>query len=138
MGSYHELISIPTIGDRLEYLRRCQKVGQSIWEEQRVLNQAFYHSREWKRVRDAVIVRDDGCDLAMPDYPIHDRPIIHHIEPITLEQLTSGDPAIFDLENLILCSHNTHNYIHYGRRGNLPWGWDVPERTPNDTCPWKV
>lgn len=138
MGSYHELISIPTIGDRLEYLRRCQKVGQSIWEEQRALNQTFYHSREWKRVRDAVIVRDDGFDLAMPGYPVVDRPIIHHIEPITLEQLTGGDPAIFDLENLILCSHNTHNCIHYGRRGNLPWGWDVPERTPNDTCPWKV
>lgn len=137
MGSYHELTSIPTIGERLEYLRRCQTVGQSIWEADRVFNQTFYHSKEWRSLRHDIIVRDNGWDLAVPDYPISDRPIVHHIDPITMDQLSNGDPSIFDPENLILCSHLTHNYIHYGRRGDLPWGWSVPERSPNDTCPWK-
>lgn len=137
MGSYHELITIPTIEERLNYLRNSRRVGESIWGHGRYFNQAFYRSQQWQHLRHKIIIRDNGNDLAMEGYPAGYRAIVHHINPITLEQLEREDPAILDPDNLILCGFQTHNMIHSGLDGQTPFGWTMPVRTANDTCPWR-
>lgn len=137
MGSYRELISIPTIKDRLDYLRRCRVGMPDGWGNYRQFNQVFYHSAQWQSLRDKIIIRDDGCDLAMPGYPVGFRAIIHHINPVTLDQLEREDPALLDPDNLILCGFATHNIIHMGRARETPYSWMANTRSPNDTCPWK-
>ena len=132
---YSKLITIPSFEVRFRYLKLDGVVGKSTFGSERYLNQILYSSPEWKRLRNHIILRDNGCDLGMDGYDIYGRIIIHHLEPITVEDVVSGNPRVFDPENLVCVSHATHNAIHYGDE-NLIIG--VPaERTKNDTCPWK-
>ena len=135
--SYSELISIPTFEERYEYLRIGGRVGEETFGCNRQINQQLYTKDiRWKLLRPEIIVRDDGCDLAMPDFRIYDRVIIHHINPIRIEDFMNNNPIIFDPENLICVSFRTHQAIHYGDRTLLP---QVPvERKKNDTCLWRV
>lgn len=132
--SYHELIRLDSYEDRFRYLRLNGVVGKDTFGFDRYLNQAFYTSREWRSVRDKVIIRDNGCDLACPDRLIGRRIQIHHINPVTLEQLEDNDPMLFDLDNLICTDPNTHLAIHYGDESLLVKDY-VPRR-PGDTKLW--
>lgn len=137
MRSYSELITLPTFEERFEYLKLDGDVGDETFGFDRYLNQRFYRSAEWKRIRDAVIVRDNGCDLGIEDRQLYDRIVIHHMNPINQRDLINHmDSMVIDPEFLICCSHNTHNAIHYGD-DSLIVKSTLTERTPNDTCPWK-
>lgn len=133
--SYRELLTIPTFEERYNYLRLHGEVGIATFGFDRYLNQRLYKSHEWKLLRNKIIVRDEGCDLAFPDQPCFGRAIVHHLNPITEEMLVAGDESIFDLDNLVLCSLQTHNAIHYGDPSQLRQ--DYVARRPNDTCPWR-
>lgn len=132
---YSELITFLTFEERFRYLKLDGKVGEDTFGFDRYLNQVFYRSQKWKSIRDYVIVRDNGCDLAMEGYEIHGRILIHHMNPISLKDLETESEFLLDPEYLITTVHNTHNAIHYGDESLL---FAVPvERTKNDTCPWK-
>lgn len=132
---YSELITIPTFIERYRYLKIGGRVGADTFGHDRYLNQILYHSGEWLDFRDEIIIRDNGCDLAHPEFEIHDRILIHHINPITVEDVLRRDPKIFDPENVISTVLNTHNAIHYGDESRLML---LPiTRTKNDTCPWR-
>lgn len=132
---YSELITIPTFIERYQYLKIGGRVGADTFGHDRYLNQILYHSGEWLDFRDDIIIRDNGCDLAHPDFEIHGRILIHHINPITVEDVLRRDPKIFDPENVISTVLNTHNAIHYGDESQLML---LPiTRTKNDTCPWR-
>lgn len=134
--SYSELIRIPSYEERYEYLKLGGSVGELTFNGHRYLNQKFYSSDpEWQRVKREVILRDNGCDMAHKDYPIGKRLIVHHLNPITIDDLIKRDPKIFDLDNLICVSHNTHNAIHYGDISLL--ALPPVERFAFDTCPWR-
>jgi hypothetical protein len=134
--SYHELIFLPTFNERLKYLATKQRVSDLTFNGNRYLNQALYNSHEWKKIRRRVIIRDLGCDLALPDYPITSGKIlIHHINPITAEDVLNHTEKVFDMDNLVCVSFDTHQLIHYGVMDKLEPV--VTERKPNDTCPWK-
>ena len=135
MKSYSELIRIPSFEERFQYLRINGIVGEETFGCDRYLNQIFYKSEEWKRIRRRVIIRDNGYDLAWDEYEIKGIIIIHHINPITKEDILDRSSKLFDLENLICTSVNTHKAIHYGNEEMLPK--KIVERTMNDTCPWK-
>lgn len=133
--SYSELMALPTYLERYLYLRIGGKVGQATFGYDRYLNQILYTSDEWRSFRNDIIIRDKGCDLACAGYELHSRIIVHHINPITVEDVLNRDPKVFDPENVICVSHNTHQAIHYGDETMLP---QLPvERTRNDTCPWR-
>ena len=133
---YSELIKLPTLVERYEYLRTYSKIGEETFGGQRMLNQYLYTTNPlWKSVRRKVIIRDNGFDLGLEGYSIVGKIIVHHINPLTKEQILNFDPCIFDEENLISCSHDTHNAIHYGDKSLLPQ--DPIERRPFDTCPWR-
>ena len=132
---YSELITIPTFIERYRYLRLGGKVGEDTFGFDRYLNQIFYKDPEWLRTRDLVIIRDGGCDLAVPDREILSRILVHHINPITKEDIINRDPKLFDLENLISTVKNTHDAIHYGDENLLII--EPIERSQNDTCPWR-
>lgn len=132
--TYEELIAIPTFEDRFEYLKLSRRVGEDTFGSMRFVNQSFYHSREWRRVRNEVIVRDQGCDLAHPDYPIYGRIQVHHLNPITLDDIENGSEFLLNPRYLVCVSDRTHNAITYGSSDLIPKPW-FP-RTPNDTCPW--
>lgn len=132
---YSKVILIPEFLDRYEYLKIGGTVGRETFAGHRYLNQTLYTSDEWKRTRRDVIIRDDGCDLADPDRPILGMILIHHIEPITIDDILQRRPCVFDLDNLICTSLNTHNAIHYGNASLLPKPF--VERYKNDTCPWR-
>lgn len=135
MRTYTELMRYLTFEERFNYLKLNGSVGAQTFGIDRYLNQQLYHSVEWRRVRDMVIVRDLGCDLADPNYPIGSQIIIHHMNPLTKSQIEHSDPIIFDPEYLITTCHDTHNAIHYGDEDLLP---KAPvERRPYDTCPWR-
>lgn len=132
---YSELILLPTFEERFEYLRLDGKVGQDTFGFDRYLNQVFYRSQRWRAVRDHVIVRDNGCDLGVEGYEIYGRIIIHHMNPITIEDIERESAFLLNPEYLICTVHNTHNAIHYGDDSLLT---KAPiTRRPNDTCPWK-
>lgn len=134
--SYRELSRLKTFKEKYEYLRLSGSVGKETFGFDRYLNQALYSSAEWKRFRRNVIVRDNGCDLCDPERPIQgDRIIIHHINPLTVEDLENRSPLIFDMDNVVCVSYLTHQAIHYGDASLLPQ--DIQERMPNDTIPWK-
>lgn len=134
--SYSELIKIPTYKERFEYLKLDGIVGKDTFGYDRYLNQAFYNSPEWRRFRRDIIIRDNGCDLACEGYEIRGKIILHHINPITQDDLISRRrDVLFDPENIICVTHNTHNAIHYGDASLLLTGPII--RTANDTCPWK-
>lgn len=132
---YSELSTIPTYEERFQYLQLKGAVGNDTFGYDRYLNQILYNSSEWKRLRNQIIIRDNGRDLGCEGYEIYGRILIHHMNPITVEDIVSRNPIVFDPENLICVSHNTHNAIHYGDKNLLIM---VPvERTKNDTCPWR-
>lgn len=133
--SYYELIQIPNYIDRFNYLKLRGSVGKETFGFDRYLNQALYRSPEWKRFRRDMILRDNGCDLACEGYEIVGKVLLHHIKPITIEDITNRSSSIFDPNNVICVSMNTHNAIHYGDESLLVIG--PTERTPYDTCPWK-
>ena len=133
--TYSELIKLGTFYDRFEYLKLSEKIGEETFGFERYLNQGFYRSQEWKMSRDFVITRDLGCDLAIDDREIHGKIVVHHMNPITLDEIKNGSPIILDPEFLITCSHNTHNAIHYGSIELLIEQY--AERSPNDTTPWR-
>lgn len=133
--SYSSLKALKTFEDRFEYLKIFGNVGEETFGYTREFNQYFYHSSEWQRTRSKIIVRDNGCDLALPDYEIHGRIYVHHINPITLDDIENHSDILFDPENLICVSFSTHNDLHYGKR---PYRNRMPvERVPGDTCPWR-
>lgn len=136
MRTYSELSKLRTFKERFEYLQLSGIVGAETFGYDRYLNQVLYTSREWKRVRDKVIIRDSGCDLGVEGYEIFTRPLIHHMNPITIEQIENRDPVIFDPEYLITTTHDTHNAIHYGDDSILR-SKVLSERSPNDTIPWR-
>lgn len=134
--SYAELITIPSFEDRFEYLKIKGNVGEATFGSQRYLNQMLYRNPKWKSIRNKVIIRDNGCDLAHPDYEINGQAAyIHHINPITIDDIVNENPKIFDMNNLITTTFQTHQAIHYGNRDILLL--NPIERKPNDTCPWR-
>lgn len=135
LRTYSEMIQLPTFEERFEYLKLGGKVGADTFGFDRWQNQAFYRSVEWLRVRDKVILRDNGCDLAIPDREIGRRIVIHHMNPITVEDIRLAADILLNPEFLICVSHETHNAIHYGNADLL--AKDYVPRSPNDTCLWK-
>ena len=133
--TYSELITIPTFEERFEYLQLKGSVGKDTFGYDRYLNQVLYRSPEWKRLRNQIIIRDGGCDLACDGYDVYDKVLIHHLNPITVEDVLARSRKVFDPDNLVCVSHNTHNAIHYGDVDLLVTGPIV--RTKNDTCPWR-
>ena len=132
---YSELITLQTFEERFKYLQLNGQVGKSTFGFDRYLNQNFYRSKEWKSVRNRVILRDNGCDLGVEGYEIHGQILIHHMNPITTADIESMSEYLMNPEYLISTVHNTHNAIHYGDENLLI---TIPiERKPNDTCPWK-
>ena len=137
MRTYSELIKIPDFLGRYNYLKCTSYVGQETFGFDRWLNQVFYKSPEWRRLREIVIIRDEGCDLGIPDRLITGRIVIHHINPIRKEDIVNRNlDSILNAEYLICCSHSTHEAIHYGNDTILTSD-KIPERKPNDTIPWR-
>lgn len=133
--TYSELMRLPTFEERFKYLKLDGKVGQDTFGFDRYLNQGFYNSKEWKSIRDRIIVRDKGRDLAMEGHEIFSRIYIHHMNPITVDDLVHSSEFLLNPDYLICVSYNTHNAIHYGDENLLA---TAPiERTRNDTCPWR-
>lgn len=133
---YTDLRAIPTFEERFKYLQMFGSVGRETFGFERYLNQMFYRTPEWKRVRREVILRDNGCDLGMPDREIQDRFIvIHHMNPITKDDILERSEFLLDPEYLICCTDLTHKAIHYGNEDLLIK--DPIIRSPNDTTPWR-
>lgn len=133
--TYSELITLPTFEKRFEYLRLDGSVGEQTFGFDRYINQVFYQSYEWKKVRDFVIIRDNGCDLGVDDYEIRGKILIHHMNPITVRDIETCSDFLLNPEYLISTTHLTHNAIHYGDERLLPKG--PIERKKYDTCPWR-
>ena len=133
--TYPELITLPTFEDRYRYLQLNGAVGKDTFGFDRYINQQFYRSKEWQRIRDEVIIRDNACDLGMEGYEIHGRIYVHHMNPIMVQDIQSNSDYLMNPEFLICTTHRTHNAIHYGDENLLA---RAPiERTKNDTCPWR-
>lgn len=132
---YTQLSRLKAFKERFDYLKLDGSVGNETFGSHRYLNQRFYKSREWRRARREVILRDDGCDLGHPDRPILGEIYIHHLNPITLDDILERKPCVFDPENLVCVSFKTHNAIHYGGEDTRPE--EYVERQKNDTCPWR-
>lgn len=131
---YSALRRLHTFEARFRYLRLKGSVGRESFGFDRHINQAFYRSREWRNVRDFVIVRDNGCDLGVDGYEIHSDILVHHMNPMEPESIVHGDPRILDPEYLITTTHTTHNAIHYGDEKQIPR--QLVERRPGDTQLW--
>lgn len=132
--SYTELSRLQTFDERFDYLALEGSVGVDTFGHDRYLNQKFYRSTEWKRTRDEVIVRDYGCDLGIPGHEIHHGILVHHMNPMMIDDILHRRDWILDPEYLITTNHNTHNAIHYGRESLLPKV--VTARQPGDTALW--
>lgn len=136
--TYTELLTIPTFIERYRYLRLGGRVGEETFGSDRYFNQAFYRSDEWRRIRNRIITRDLGCDLADRDHPFApgEKVYIHHMNPIMLKDIVSHSDYLLEEEYLIATSFNTHQAIHYADESLL-----IPDsptiRRPNDTCPWR-
>lgn len=133
--TYSELIKLKTFKERYEYLRLDGLIGEETFGFDRYMNQKFYKSKEWKRIRDQVIVRDNGCDLGVEGYEIGGRILIHHMNPILLKDIQTLSEFLLNPEYLICTTLDTHNAIHYGDSNLLVI--EPIERTKNDTCPWR-
>lgn len=134
--SYTELSQLKTFDERFQYLQLNGRVGRDTFGFDRIFNQRFYRSQEWKTLRDFVIVRDNGCDLGVEGHEIYgSRIVIHHMNPISLEDIEKSSSFLLNPEYLITTIHRTHNAIHYGDESLLIR--DPIERTKNDTCPWR-
>lgn len=133
--TYEELITFPTFEERYNYLKLGDRVGQETFGMDRYLNQIFYSCPEWKQIRDEIISRDNGCDMALEGYEIYDKIIIHHMNPVRIEDIKNRNAELLDPRYLVCVTHRTHNAIHYGMQEFMAL---IPrERKPNDTCPWK-
>lgn len=133
--TYSELITLQTFEERFEYLRLDGRVGEETFGFDRYLNQVFYKSKEWLQVRDQVIARDNGCDLGMEGHEIYSKILVHHMNPISKEDILQRSEWLLNPEYLICTIKNTHDAIHYGDQSLLI---TAPiERRPNDTCPWR-
>lgn len=133
--TYTELLTISSFEDRFKYLNLNGAIGKETFGFDRYLNQIFYRSVEWKKVRDYVIIRDQGLDLASEDHPIVGKIYVHHMNPISMKDIVDKNDILLDPEYLISVSYETHNAIHYGGLATLP---QVPkEREQNDTIPWR-
>lgn len=126
---------LKTFEERFEYLKLRGGVGIDTFGADRWINQNFYRSKEWKDARNKVIIRDEGCDLAIPEFLIGDRIYIHHINPITVDDFSNNTNKLFDLDNLVCVSFETHQAIHYGTADYLKFS-GLTERKPNDTKVW--
>lgn len=137
MRTYSEMLKLETMEERFQYLKLDGKVGEVTFGSRRYLNQMLYTSDEWKKFRISIILRDNACEFGLEDYPIDDptQIRIHHIVPITVEDVLNRDPKIFDPNNVVCVSDLTHKAIHYGNEDLLPKPY--VERSKNDTCPWK-
>ena len=133
--TYSELIQYSTFEERFKYLSLKGQVGEETYGFDRWINQKFYRSREWKQIRNLIIVRDSGCDLGISGREILEHIIIHHMNPILLKDITDSTSYLLDPEYLICTSHITHEAIHYGDESLLIS--EPVERRPNDTCPWR-
>ena len=133
--TYSELIKYSTFEERFRYLSLKGQVGEETYGFDRWINQRFYRSPEWRQIRDFIIVRDSGCDLGIIGREIPDRVIVHHINPILVDDIKDVTEFLFNPEFLICTSHNTHQAIHYGDESLLIS--EPVQRTANDTCPWK-
>ena len=133
--TYSELMTFPTFLERYDYLNLKGRVGDPTFGSKRYLNQILYKSERWLRFRDKIIIRDNGCDLGIEDREIMVRLTVHHIDPITIEDVLSGHPKVFDPENAITTADMTHKAIHYGNEDLLMKEPTI--RREYDTCPWK-
>lgn len=133
--TYSELLSYPTFEERYAYLRLYGNVGIDTFGFDRIFNQMFYRSNEWKHLRNQIIVRDNACDLALEGHELHDRIFIHHMNPITIDDIRDATDHLLNPEYLVVVSFSTHNAIHYGK--NNLYQLINGERTPNDTSPWR-
>ncbi len=133
--SYSELMSLRTFKERFEYLNLSGQAFEETFGAYRYLNQNFYRSPEWRRFRRDIIIRDEGCDLGIPDRPIYGKVLIHHINPITKYDILHSEYLVMDPENVICVSHITHEAIHYGDFDLIPK--DYSPRKANDTIPWR-
>ncbi len=132
--TYAHLLTLKTYDERLRYLLCHSKIGEETFAENRPFNQAFYQSNQWKRARRDAIIRDNGCELGIPELKIQGPICVHHLNPITMDDILNGSQSLFDLDNLVCCSYETHKQIHYGSKEKYE---EYQERKPNDTCPWK-
>ena len=135
LRTYSELITLPTFEERFLYLKLDGVIGKETFGFKRWLNQEFYHSDEWLRFRDDIIIRDCGCDLGVPGFEIYGSVLIHHLNPITYDDILHRKHCVFDLENVICTKLSTHNAIHYSDESLLVLA--PVERSRNDTCPWR-
>ena len=133
--TYSQLIRLPTFEDRFEYLKLKGSVGKDTFGHDRYLNQVFYSSMEWRRLRDRIIIRDNGCDLGIEGRQIGGKVYIHHLNPLGVNDILTHSEYLVNPEYLICVSFETHNAIHYGDINLLPR--DPIERKRNDTCPWR-
>lgn len=140
MRTYSELISLPTFEERIKYLEIGGIVGYKTFGGHRYLNQQLYNDPFWKEIRKKAILRDSNgdyiLDLAHPDYPFDGSVYVHHIEPITIDDILKRRSCVFDLENLVCCSFRTHQNVHYGKEEELTSREPII-RKPNDTCLWR-
>lgn len=133
--TYSELITLPTFEERYQYLRLGDRIGEETFGFDRYLNQTFYRSQEWRSLRDEIIIRDNACDLAMDGREIYGRILIHHMNPIRVDDILKRSDYLLNPDYLVCVTKTTHDAIHYGDETSLIV---VPrERTKNDTCPWK-
>lgn len=133
--TYSELLTLPTFEERFRYLKLSGSVGKETFGFDRYLNQVFYRSQRWKSIRDKVIIRDRGCDLGIEGREIYGRALIHHMNPITRQDIERESEFLLNPEYLITTIHNTHNAIHFGDESLLITA--PVERTMYDTCPWR-
>ena len=133
--TYSELILLPSLEERFEYLKLDGVVGEELFGYARYLNQVFYHGDRWGDAKRKVVLRDGGYDLGLKGWKIAGNIYVHHMNPITLEQLKNDDPCLYDPEYLICCSFKTHQAITWGNKSLLPQALII--RRPNDTIPWK-
>lgn len=136
MKTYTELSKLKTFDERFRYLKLDGEVAAETFGYDRYLNQALYRDPHWKKVRNEVIIRDSGCDLGVEGHEIFQNALVHHMNPITVEQIQRRDPIIFDKEYLITTQHKTHNALHYSDDSILE-SQKVVVRKPNDTIPWR-
>ena len=135
MRTYSELILLPTLEERFEYLSQGVTPTNETFGGERYMNQRFYKSVEWTHAKRHAHIRDNGCELGLEEYPISGRIYVHHIEPITIDDIDRSSNKLFDLENLICMSFKMHQAIHYGDKSFLKI-YEWKERQPNDTVPW--
>lgn len=136
MKTYSELSKLNTFAERFNYLKLDGVIGEDTFGYERYLNQILYKSTEWRRTRNNIIIRDGGCDLGVEGYEIHGQVIIHHMNPISIEQVKNRDPIIFDEDLLICTCLRTHNAIHYGDDSIIKTTFGTLERKANDTKLW--